>query len=96
MDDVEALLSVKDSVERATRTFHSEEQKFGNELRALQKFLAMNACSSSTPQRAAREPTMPCKKDSAATATGKKVRVRGVLNTAPPDSGLAALASKTQ
>ena len=53
-------------------------------------------CSSSTPQRAAREPTMPCKKDSAAAATGKKVRVRGVLNTAPPDSGLAALASKTQ
>ena len=30
---------------RATRTFHSEEQKFGNELRALQKFLATNACS---------------------------------------------------
>ena len=65
-------------------------KNFGNER------MQRAPCSSSTPQRAAREPTVPCKKDSAAAATGKKVRVRGVSNTAPPDSGLAALASKTQ
>ena len=91
MDDVEALLSVKDSVERATRTFHSEEQKFGNELRALQKILAMNACSvrhAAAALHSEQRASQHChaKKIWQQQPQAKKFEFRGVSNTAPPDS----------